>query len=63
MTKAEIKDRNEFADVLESVAKLSENVPSGGFDVPPCHIAAECRRWASCYRRIIPGHVERGGTK
>jgi hypothetical protein len=55
MTDEHRKERHDFAYALEVVATLAENVPSFGWDVPPRHIAAECRHWAECYR------VERDG--
>lgn len=63
MTPKEKLDRQNFADVLEAVAKLSETVPSFGWDVPPRHIAAECKRWAECYRVERDGIPQRGGAK
>jgi hypothetical protein len=63
MTNEEKKERDDFAYALETVATLAENVPSFGWDIPPRHIAAECRSWAKCYRIERNGTSSRGGTK
>lgn len=50
MTREQAEKRNAFADALEAAARLADTVPAGDWDVPPRHIAAECRRWAGWYR-------------
>ena len=52
--------RHAFADALEHLATLADSVPTFGFDVPARHIAAECRRWATGYRR--PGLKRKEGA-
>ena len=60
MTKEEIiKSRNAFADALNAVAKLADEVPSFGWDVPSPYIANKCRDWASGYRRFVSKEGEK----
>lgn len=68
MTLEQARQRNALADALEKAARLADTVYAGGWDIPPRHIASECRYWADAYRvklkaasPVMQGNNREGG--